>query len=68
MDIKYAHWEDLPVRLVSTPAEGWVFGKGQWQEMNAADAISKAKLMSKEDFETTFPDLPPLPAEAFKAA
>jgi len=59
----------VAVRLCSEPYhEAWLFNetKNEWQEMNTADAMYKAKLLSKETFEKMYPDLPPLPAEAFK--
>jgi hypothetical protein len=67
-DIKYGYWEGLAARVGSPPSEGWCFSdtKKEWVEMSPADAMSRVKLLSKAEFDSTFPSLPPLPTEAFK--
>jgi hypothetical protein len=69
-EIKYAYLEELAVRLTdqANNHEAWLFNevKHRWQEMHPADAMTKAKLVTKTVFEIMYPDLPPLPAEAFK--
>jgi hypothetical protein len=67
MNIKYAYWEELAVRLEPS-GEAWLFNeiKKEWVPMNAADAMSKARLLTEAEFNEMYPDLPPLPTEAFK--
>jgi hypothetical protein len=67
MEIKYAYWEDLAVRLTSD-GDAWMFNEltEKWAPMNAADAVTKAKLLTEAEFDKMFPDLPALPTEAFK--
>jgi hypothetical protein len=63
MRIKFAIYDDFATRF--TDSEAWEFIGGQWKELNLGDAHHKAKLMSEDDFKSVFPQLPPLPSNAF---
>jgi hypothetical protein len=66
-EIKYAHWEHLPVRFRGQ--EAWLFSMRtlQWVPLHPAEAHCKAALLTREEFEDMYPDLPPLPIEAFRS-
>jgi hypothetical protein len=51
-----------------TDYEAWVFDidrTGTWREMNAAEVLFHAGVMTKAKFEASFRTLPPLPKRAF---
>jgi hypothetical protein len=64
MEIKYAHLDGIAVRLTNT--EAWSFTRGAWHEMNSGEANHKATLLNAETFNKMYPELPALPAAAFK--
>ncbi|NVO13888.1 MAG: hypothetical protein HXX10_07615 [Rhodoplanes sp.] len=55
--------DDSPVLLGET--EAWTIAFEKWTRMDHTEAFANARLLSKSDFEEMYPDLPPLPAEAF---
>ena len=62
--IKYGDLEGVGVLF-----DGWeawqLSTNGVWHEINAADAACKARVLTKEDFDRSFGDVPPLPIAAF---
>jgi hypothetical protein len=63
VEIKYANLDLDPVRL--TDNEAWICIDGEWKPLNPAEASNHAGLMSKEEFEECYPEVPPLPVGAF---
>jgi hypothetical protein len=62
----YGVFESHPARF--TDYEAYVFDidrTGTWREMNAAEVLFHAGVLSKEKFEKTFRALPALPPRAF---
>jgi hypothetical protein len=66
-EIGYADWEHLAVRYTQT--EAWLYSRRthRWEPLHPAEAFCKAYVLTKESFERQFPDLPPLPPEAFRS-
>jgi hypothetical protein len=63
---KYGSFESHAARF--TDYEAWVFDIDRtdtWREMNAAEVLYHAGVMTKEKFEASFRTLPPLPKHAF---
>jgi hypothetical protein len=64
---RYGHFESCAARF--TDYEAWVFDidrTGTWREMNAAEVLFHAGVMTKAKFEKAFRrTLPPLPKHAF---
>jgi hypothetical protein len=58
-DLGYAVLESQPIRY--TAREAWVYAEGKWHEMNSADAVHKARVLSATDFHKLFGQLPNLP-------
>jgi hypothetical protein len=58
-------WEYLPAYW--SPREAWVFSKGQWKERNSSDVGHAGRVVSEAVFAHMFPNLPPLPDEAFRS-
>jgi hypothetical protein len=58
-------WEYKPAYW--TPGEAWVFSRGDWRRMNSSDVGHAGGVLSDADFAYMFPNLPPLPAEAFQS-
>lgn len=78
-DIQYGAFENGPVRYAFPPLDsglhgeawwlpGWPHPEATWQKMDSAEIGMNARPLSKAVFEDQFPDLPPLPKEAFSAA
>ena len=49
-----------------TEGEAWWFNDGKWKRFDSADAAMNASVWSKEKFDRTFGQLPPLPRAAFQ--
>ena len=64
----YGDFDCVPSRYNAD--EAWVFRGGDegWEEINHASQDNAVREMSKEDFDYFFPDLPPLPPEAFRSS
>jgi hypothetical protein len=61
---KYGSLEGNPVRWLGW--EAWELGRdGTWHEINAADAATKARVMTEQEYHGHFGPLPPLPVTAF---
>jgi hypothetical protein len=64
----YGVWDGDPV--LRKRSESWVF-KGPswttrgWEEVNSSWAAKESRWISKADFDSLFPNLPPLPTAAF---
>lgn len=61
--MKFGDIDDLPV--IFDDKRAVMFGNGQWNPIDHAEAHFKAKLMSEAEFKKCFPDLPPLPDNVF---
>jgi hypothetical protein len=62
--IKYGSLDDLPV--VWRGWESWeLWCDGRWHEASAAEAATKARVMTKQEFDRSFGYTPPLPIVAF---
>jgi hypothetical protein len=64
MEITYAFIENFPVMF--TNSEAWGFLEGKWEKFHPAEAYHDAKVLTHRQFRNSFPDLPRLPANAFK--
>jgi hypothetical protein len=66
-DAKFGAFESNPVRFTDT--EAWVFQHDDvWQQVNPAEVLNSAAVLTEAQFQKNFPKLPPLPKEAFKEA
>ena len=62
---KYGSLEGLGV--ISDRWEAWQLSpNGVWHEINAADAATKAKILTESEFQRIFGPVPPLPKGAFQ--
>lgn len=59
--LKYASWEGCAVIIDGDANKAWVYGKGQWHDLNIADAFTRAKLLTEDEYNRAFPNTPPLP-------
>lgn len=59
-EIGYGHWEHLAVRYGGA-VEAWLFSERtkQWVPLHPAEAWCKATVLTKAEFESMFPGLPP---------
>jgi len=75
---KYAYDDGLAIRFALAPHyEAWAIYKrhrrglapvyGEWFEYDLTDAVCKAGVLSKADFERLYGDAPPLPDAAFRS-
>jgi hypothetical protein len=65
--IKFGRYDGNAVRYSSEPPfEAWWYVDGRgWLDLNHADAMHNAKVMTEAEYLRMFPDLSPLPEEAF---
>jgi hypothetical protein len=64
--IHFGSYDGQAVRFVDD--EAWLlWDDGRWHEMNPADAVFEAALLSEPTFRKTFGDVPALPSAAFNA-
>jgi hypothetical protein len=63
-EIRYATLERRPVRL--NDYEAWWVINGNWEPLHLGEAAFGAKLLSEQQFNKMFPNLPPLPSTAFQ--
>jgi hypothetical protein len=62
--IKYGSWDGCAIRWRSW--EAWELGfDGTWHEISAADAVTKARVMTEQEYTRRFGRVPPLPIAAF---
>jgi hypothetical protein len=47
--------------------EAWVLQDDGWVQINQASHGNAVRPLSKEDYDDLFPDLPPLPYQAFQS-
>jgi hypothetical protein len=67
MTPRFAHFESNPARF--TDDEAWVCQHDNvWRQMNVGEVRAHAGLMTEERYNATFPNLPPLPNNAFAAS
>jgi hypothetical protein len=59
----YGTFECDPARFNSY--EAWVLVGDEWREVNAAQLMFGARVMTKKQLDKTFGRLPPLPEHAF---
>ncbi|HEX9323709.1 MAG TPA: hypothetical protein VF913_16555 [Xanthobacteraceae bacterium] len=52
---------DLSLPCVVRGADAWFFSRGEWHWVCSGDPIHNARVVSKDYFDRTFGDLPPLP-------
>ena len=52
---------DFTMPCVVRGADAWFFNHGEWHWVCSGDPIHNGRLVSKEYFDKTFPNLPPLP-------
>jgi hypothetical protein len=57
-------WDDLPA--LYTHRESWAFVRGSWMSVDPAEVYRDGRLISEKAFAARFPNLPPLPEEAFQ--
>ena len=62
---KYGDFDTIASRFDAR--EAWVLHPDGWVEINHASHDNAVRELSKADFEKLFPDVPPLPPQAFKA-
>ena len=64
-DVRCGAFEGNPVRY--TDIESWIFDyNGKWREwQSTGEILTNAHRLTKDAFERDYPNLPPLPAEAF---
>jgi hypothetical protein len=58
-------WEYRPAYY--TPREAWAFFNGDWKRVSAVDVAHSARVVSEAEFAAMYPNLPPLPDEAFRS-
>ena len=59
----YGHWEHVPIRF--TDREAWPCSRrAKWRPLDTAE-VEKGRPLTMQQFEKMFPNLPPLPPEAF---
>ena len=63
-EIRYATLERRPVRL--NDYEAWWVINGNWEPLHLGEAAFGAKLLSEQQFNKMFPNLPQLPSTAFQ--
>ena len=64
-DPKYGAFESNPARF--TDDEAWVCQHDNvWREMNSGEVSHHVAVMTEASYRKAFPDVPPLPAKAFK--
>jgi hypothetical protein len=65
MHIRFAIYDDFATRF--THSEAWWYSEHwkKWVQINPADAFTSAKLLTEEEYHHIFPNLPPLPRNAF---
>jgi len=66
---QYGQFNGDPCRW--TFQEAWVFVRlfgrpGMWRRWEISDILLSCRLISKEQYLELYPDLPPLPADAFE--
>ena len=67
IEIKYGIWEGSAVRFNSETGEAWLCGDDNiWRQINGADAVTKAAILSAAEFFKTFGQLPLMPKAAFQ--
>jgi hypothetical protein len=65
-NIKHGSLEGCAVRWLGW--EAWELGMdGTWREINAADAACKARVLSEDNFQRLFGQVPSLPRAAFRS-
>lgn len=58
---------DHDTPAVFSATEAYIFtGAGKWEPLHMADVMNGTAVVSKEEFESRFPKLPPIPAGAFR--
>jgi hypothetical protein len=63
----YGAFESNPARYTDT--EAWVCQHDNvWRQMNAGEVLHHAAVLSEAQYQKSFPNLPALPKEAFKAS
>lgn len=72
LNVKYANYEGAPARFCFDDKHteawwlpGWPKPGSVWRKIDSAEIGMLARPMDQETFENYFPDLPPLPSEAF---
>lgn len=64
---KYGAFESNPARFTDT--EAWVYQHDNvWRQMNAGEVLHHTAVMSEAAYQRAFPNLPPLPKNAFTAS
>ena len=64
--IRYGHLGWLPVRYI-IPTEAWGYDDiDGWARIHPAELAHNGRMLSRQQFERQWPNLPPLPDEAFK--
>lgn len=61
----YASYEAYACRF--TDREAWVYIDGNWHEFNAADVFVNARVVTPQDYDRLFPEVPPMPSDAFQS-
>ena len=64
--VKFADHEGNPARF--TTYEAWWFINGAWHSINSADITFTAEVLTREEYERRFHQLPALPSTAFRQA
>jgi hypothetical protein len=59
-------WEGVPAFW--SPGEAWALVRGSWMRVHSADVGNSGRVLDAAAFDAKFPDLPPLPTEAFQSS
>jgi len=65
MKPELGEWDDLPVFY--THRESWAFVHGSWMSVDPAEVHRDGHVLSDKAFAARFPNLPPLPDDAFRS-
>jgi hypothetical protein len=62
---RFGSFDGIPSR--SDDRRAWVLHGDRWTEINHASHNNAVRELTKAEFDALFPDVPPLPADAFAA-
>ncbi len=65
MKPKFGFLDNQPVRYLVT--EGWIFWRGEWHPVHPAEIYHDGRVLTEEQFNELYPDLPSLPSTAFQS-
>lgn len=65
MNTKFASMEGNACRYNDSEAWWFVDEQNRWIELSAASVHNHAKMLTEAEFKSEFPQLPPLPSDAF---